>query len=1015
MAISKKPAPIIGLDPVQDGDTGNLLGTLHTGIGVDAISKPDAAVSASALLASSITSTFIAGTLNVIDGAGSDTILISRNAAGQILVNDGAIPTIGGTPTVANTSVIRVFGQGGNDVISLNEVNGALPSANLFGGAGNDVLTGGSGADLLFGQADNDTLLGKGGADQLFGGDGNDILTGGDADDQMFGEAGNDRMIWNPGDDSDLMEGGDGVDTAEVNGGNGAEVFTATANGTRVRFDRVEPAPFFIDIGTTENLVVNMNGGNDTFSATGNLATLIQVTVDGGTGDDTILGSNGADQLFGGDGNDFIDGQQGNDFARLGAGDDVFQWDPGDGSDVVEGEAGSDTMLFNGAAINEIMDLSANGERVRLTRNVGNIVMDVNEVERIDLNVGSGADTVNVGDLSGTDVTQVNINLAGLVGGTGGDAQADTVIVTGTNNADVIDVVGSGTSVAVVGLPASINITNSEGANDSLVINAGAGNDSINASTLVADITRLTIDGGAGNDTILGSRGADVLVGGDGNDFIDGQQGNDIARLGAGNDVFQWDPGDGSDVVEGEAGTDVMLFNGANISENIDISANGGRVRFFRDIASITMDLNSVEVIDFHALSGADNTVVGDLSGTGVTKVNIDLSGPVGGPDTNVDSVTVAGTQGFDVISVEGDASLVSIEGLSADVNIIAPDASDRLTVNGLGGDDVIDASNLDAGAMQLTLNGGLGVDTLIGSKGDDLIVGGDGNDLALMGDGNDTFVWNPGDDNDSVEGQSGFDALVFNGANIAEKIDISANGERVLMTRDIANITMDLNGVERIEFNALGGADSIVVNDLTGTDVTEVAIDLAATGGAGDGSPDTVTVNATNGDDIALVFGDSSGVSVFGLSTTINVTGAEAANDRIVISTQGGDDVIDASSVAAGTVGLTLNGGAGNDILIGSAGNDILIGGDGDDVLIGGGGNDIFDGGAGDNVILQGFVAGAATDDQIDLTNRGLSFEWLMAHATEMDGSTVLDLGDQHITLSGVTMNSLHQDDFLV
>ncbi|MFL5006971.1 MAG: hypothetical protein ACJ8DK_16650 [Microvirga sp.] len=40
------------------------------------------------------------------------------------------------------------------------EVNGALPAANLFGGAGNDVLTGGSGNDQLFGQGDNDILLG---------------------------------------------------------------------------------------------------------------------------------------------------------------------------------------------------------------------------------------------------------------------------------------------------------------------------------------------------------------------------------------------------------------------------------------------------------------------------------------------------------------------------------------------------------------------------------------------------------------------------------------------------------------------------------------------------------------------------------------------------------------------------------------------------------------------------------------------------------------------------------------
>ena len=142
------------------------------------------------------------------------------------------------------------------------ETNGALPKSNLFGGAGNDTLTGGSGNDQLFGQAGNDTLLGKGGFDLLFGGADNDTLTGGDADDQVFGEAGDDRMIWNPGDDTDLNEGGAGTDTVEVNGGNGDEQFTLTANGTRVRFDRLNPAPFSLDIGTSENFVLNANGGN---------------------------------------------------------------------------------------------------------------------------------------------------------------------------------------------------------------------------------------------------------------------------------------------------------------------------------------------------------------------------------------------------------------------------------------------------------------------------------------------------------------------------------------------------------------------------------------------------------------------------------------------------------------------------------------------------------------------------------------------------------------------------------
>ena len=253
------------------------------------------------------------GLLSVFGDALDNTITVSRDAAGTILINGGAVVIQGGTATVANTSLIQGFGLGGNDTITLNESNGALPRANLFGGEGNDTLTGGSGNDQLFGQGGNDTLLGKGGFDFLFGGGDNDTLTGGDADDQVFGESGDDRMIWNPGDDTDLNEGGDGTDTVEVNGGNGAEVFTATANGTRVRFDRLDPAPFSIDMGTTENLLLNANGGDDSFSATGNLAALIHITADGGTGNDTVLGSNGADSLLGGDGNDLIDGQQGND------------------------------------------------------------------------------------------------------------------------------------------------------------------------------------------------------------------------------------------------------------------------------------------------------------------------------------------------------------------------------------------------------------------------------------------------------------------------------------------------------------------------------------------------------------------------------------------------------------------------------------------------------------------------------------------------------------------------------
>jgi hypothetical protein len=121
-----------------------------------------------------------------------------------------------------------------------------------------------------------------------------------------------------------------------------------------------------------------------------------------------------------------------------------------------------------------------------------------------------------------------------------------------------------------------------------------------------------------------------------------------VALLGAGDDVFVWNPGDGSDIVEGQAGSDTMLFNGSNVSENIDISANGARVRFLRNVGAVTMDLNGVETINFNALGGTDHVVVNDLSGTDVSQVNIDLgaiAGAIGG-DAQADLVSVRSNAG---------------------------------------------------------------------------------------------------------------------------------------------------------------------------------------------------------------------------------------------------------------------------------------------------------------------------------------------------------------------------------
>src|SRR5439155_894113 len=161
--------------------------------------------------------------------------------------------------------------------------------------------------------------------------------------------------------------------------------------------------------------------------------------------------------------------------------------------------------------------------------------------------------------------------------------------------------------------------------------------------------------------------------------------GNDLALLGAGDDTFVWDPGDGSDTVEGQDGADTMRFNGANVSEHVDLSANGGRLRFFRDLGNITMDTNDVETVYFRALGAADR-----------------------------------------------------------------------------------------------------GPHPFRGRRASDL----GGNDLALLGAGDDTFVWDPGDGSDIVEGQGGTDTMLFNGANVAEQVTLSANGNRLRFFRDVGNIT---------------------------------------------------------------------------------------------------------------------------------------------------------------------------------------------------------------------------------
>ena len=306
-------------------------------------------------------------------------------------------------------------------------------------------------------------------------------------------------------------------------------------------------------------------------------------------------------------------------------------------------------------------------------------------------------------------------------------------------------------------------------------------------------------------------------------------------------------------------------------------------------------------------------------------------------------------------LALTGEGGAVRVEGLPAGVLVSHPEAAgDRLVVNAVGGDDEIDATAPGTDAIQIVANGGLGLDTFLGGEGNERFSGGDGDDVAFMGPGDDTAVWNPGDDDDTIEGQEDFDTLLFNGANVAEVIEISANGERTRFFRSIANVTADLDDVEAIDYLALGGADLVILRDLSATDLVEVNVRLATLAGTGDAQPDTVLVEGTAGDDVIGVAGDATGVSVLGLAANVNITGAEDPGDTLSIGTYAGDDAMDASGLATPSMQLYVEGGVDHDVLIGGDGVDVLMGGDGDDVLVGGPGLDVLDGGPGDNVVIQ-------------------------------------------------------------
>jgi len=277
-----------------------------------------------------------------------------------------------------------------------------------------------------------------------------------------------------------------------INGGNGADDLTLRLAPGAPQTLQVDTGNHVFQIARDSFQRIDVDAGNGADvvrfdESNGAVNATTPTVVDGGRGDDTLLGGSGAETLIGGRGGDVVDGNRGADTAILGSGDDEFVWDNGDGSDVVEGGRGHDKLTFNGAAGAEQFDVSSDGGRVRFFRTQGLITMNLDDVEQVDLNAFGGADTVTVNDLTGTDLTALNTDLAPAPGSAASDGAADRVVVNGTAGDDAIVASGSNGSATVSGLAATVAIAHAgvpEG--DVLAINGLAGNDSIDASGLAA-------------------------------------------------------------------------------------------------------------------------------------------------------------------------------------------------------------------------------------------------------------------------------------------------------------------------------------------------------------------------------------------------------------------------------------------------------------------------------------------------------------------------------------------------
>jgi Ca2+-binding RTX toxin-like protein len=711
--------------------------------------------------------------------------------------------------------------------------------------------------------------------------------------------------------------------------------------------------------------------------------------IDGGAGNDAITGSAGADIIVGGNGSDNLNGGGGDDVFLLAGTDAGYdRFEGGAGFDILSGSSGDDTFRmyqFTGAATVE--RIGGNGGNDQIAGTGSSDTLDFSSTELVgiaQIDGGQGNDAIT--GSAGGDL---------IVGGSGSDnlnggAGDDVFLLTGTDAG--YDRFEGGTGVDVLRGSAgddtfrmyqytgtaTVERIEGNGGNDQI---AGTGSsDTLDfSSTELVGITQ--IDGGQGNDAIIGSAGADIIVGGTGSDNLNGGAGDDVFLLSgtdAGYDRFEG--GAGFDVLRGSSGDDTFRmyqFTGPATIERIE--GNGGNDQIAGTGSSDTLDFSSTELVDITQIDGGQgNDAITGSAGNDVILGGTGSDNLIGGAGDDVFLLT--GTDaGYD--RFEGGAGVDVLRGSAVDDIFRMYQFTGTATVErieGNGGNDQIagtgSSDTLDFSSTELVgitqIDGGQGNDAITGSVGADVIVGGTGSDNLIGGAGDDVFLLAGTDAGyDRFEGGLGYDVLQgssgddtfrmyqYAGAATVERIEGNGGNDQIAGTG--SSDTLDFSSTELVGIAQIdGGQGNDAITGSLGNDII-----LGGTGsdnlsgGAGD---DTFLLAGTDagydrfeggiGFDVLRGSAGDDTFRMYQFTGTATVERIEGNGGNDQIAGTGSSDTLDFSSTEL--VGIAqIDGGQGNDAITGSAANDTLVGGTGSDKLKGGLGSDTYRIGRGDGI----------------------------------------------------------------